>query len=634
MNGWRVAGFTELRELGAGAQGRVVLAQHDASGQLVAIKYLYGMRDAQLAEFRAEAHTMRRVASPHVARLYELVERPGAGAAILMEAVNGASLKALLAGHGAMPPEAALALLKGSLLGLAAAHAVGVVHRDYKPANVLVQADGVSKLIDFGIAVPAGHSGTAGTPTYQAPEQWVGEPATPATDVYAATCVFFECVTGRPPYQATNAVSLHYLHTSAPIPTADIDEALRPLLLTGMAKSPASRPGSAQAFVDQLEAVAVAAYGPDWEVRALRGLAMAAAPLIAAGIATSLSSGAAAGSSVVGGTTLATTRLARSVPGWTIKAGAAISATAAVGLGLYAVHASSYHHPTKAAADTSACSYRPLPGTPPGQLPPAHPDIPHAGTAFISTSAGTATVVLSLADPCTSGSFAYSANRGAYSTPTCLTQQSRDGLLPSTRCTATHPPSYTFRAENQSTATPPSSCVLAAERTGTQSNAPSSNTGFTVFCGDYTAHYPPAPVIGTVTGGADLLTPQPGRTLKIGTIYVGVPGVSAPTLGQPWAPTQQGFGQVMPWTFYAGGDPTGSVTSVTWTSWGGPTATGTGTAEYVGPGQTVASGVLRPATLLASNLGLCQGKLMYQRISWSFPGISQESSGFNNICTG
>lgn len=78
-----------------------------------------------------------------------------------------------------MAPEAALTVLKGSLLGLAAAHAVGVVHRDYKPANVVVQPDGTSKLIDFGIAVLTGQGSRAGTPAYMAPEQWQGGPASP-----------------------------------------------------------------------------------------------------------------------------------------------------------------------------------------------------------------------------------------------------------------------------------------------------------------------------------------------------------------------------------------------------------------------------------------------------------------------
>ena len=92
-------------------------------------------------------------------------------------------------------------VLEGSLLGLAAAHRRGVVHRDYKPENVLVNGDGISKLTDFGIAARAGDRPVpAGTLLYAAPEQMAGAPASPAGDVYAATATFYECLTGRPPF--------------------------------------------------------------------------------------------------------------------------------------------------------------------------------------------------------------------------------------------------------------------------------------------------------------------------------------------------------------------------------------------------------------------------------------------------
>jgi serine/threonine-protein kinase len=171
---WRIDGFQEVRELGAGAQGRVVLARHRTAGTPVAIKYLNRGSRRELERLRHEAVLLGRVTDPHVARLYRLVES-GHGAAIVMEAVNGVSLKRVLSEHGALGAEASLTVLKGSLLGLAAAHAAGVVHRDYKPANVVVQADGLSKLIDFGIAVPQGADGRSGTPAYMPPEQWRGE---------------------------------------------------------------------------------------------------------------------------------------------------------------------------------------------------------------------------------------------------------------------------------------------------------------------------------------------------------------------------------------------------------------------------------------------------------------------------
>ncbi|SEG06619.1 serine/threonine protein kinase [Thermomonospora echinospora] len=337
MQQWRVSGFREVRELGHGGQGRVVLAVHEESGAPVAIKYLPAQADDEARSgFRHEARMLGQVTSPHVARLYRLVEGEH-GTAIVMEAVDGTPLKAVLARHGALAPEAALAVLKGSLLGLAAAHAVGVVHRDYKPANVIVPADGRSKLIDFGIATPTGAASAAGTPYYMAPEQWRREPATPATDVYAATCVFYECITGRRPYDATDRMALMAMHGTAPIPAEDVPEPLRPLVEQGMAKSAEERPPGAAAFVEELEQAARAAYGTDWEARGVRTLAAAAValaalfPLAAAGLtapAAGLAAGAGGAAGVAGAGGAAGTGL---LVGTGAKVAAAIAATAVVG---------------------------------------------------------------------------------------------------------------------------------------------------------------------------------------------------------------------------------------------------------------------------------------------------------------
>ncbi|WP_312847120.1 protein kinase domain-containing protein [Microbispora sp. KK1-11] len=276
MNAWSVPGYREVRELGAGGAGRVVLATYVTTGAYVAIKYLREelRRDRRfLAGFRHEARVMVELNDPNIVRLYEYVEARD-GAAIVMELVDGVSLRRILAEHGSTSPEAALVVLKGSLAGLSAAHAAGIVHRDYKPENVLIQADGNSKLSDFGIATPSGSPETsAGTPPYMAPEQWYGGPAGPAADVYAATCVFYECLTGRRPYRADDLTALRMLHRSAPIPAADVPSSVRGLVTRGMAKNPADRPPTARAFIADLETAATAAYGSDWEQRGRRHLA-------------------------------------------------------------------------------------------------------------------------------------------------------------------------------------------------------------------------------------------------------------------------------------------------------------------------------------------------------------------------
>jgi eukaryotic-like serine/threonine-protein kinase len=283
MPEWKVPGYTELRELGSGGFGEVMLARHDQTGMLVAIKYLRHefLTDTGFAGmFRSEAEVLGSLDDPNVVRLYEYVESPS-GAAIVMELINGVSLRQILTNQGSTTAEAALVVLQGSLMGLAAAHRRGVVHRDYKPENVLVSGDGVSKLTDFGLAARTGeHPIPAGTLRYVAPEQIAGGPASPASDVYSATATFYECLTGRPPFSGQSAELLRQ-HSSEPVPLDPLPEPLRPLMAAGMAKDPAQRPADATTFVTELKTVAASAYGQDWEERGRSHLGEAALLLAA-----------------------------------------------------------------------------------------------------------------------------------------------------------------------------------------------------------------------------------------------------------------------------------------------------------------------------------------------------------------
>ncbi|KUL21432.1 serine/threonine-protein kinase [Actinoplanes awajinensis] len=375
MNGWQLSGYTPVRPLGAGASGSVVLATHDATGTPVAIKYLIrdlGDDASFRAAFRREAQLLAEIDDPYVSRLYEYVESAD-GAAIVMELVNGVSLRHMLREHGPTGPEAALCVLKGSLSGLAAAHAHGVVHRDYKPENVLVNEDGLSKLADFGIAAPVGQGAdtvVSGTPRYMAPEQWTGAPATPACDIYAATATFFECLTGKPPYDGPNVFALHDQHANAPIPTDPAPAPVHDLLRHGMAKQPADRPQHALAFLDDLERVAGTAYGPDWEDRGVRELARRAALLALLWPFPDGSGGA---------TSLATTSLADDTPGRslgssgvrkkTVLAGGALVAVLLIGLAGYQYAAAADETPALAGGQAAPVAADPVVAAAPSVIP-------------------------------------------------------------------------------------------------------------------------------------------------------------------------------------------------------------------------------------------------------------------------
>ncbi|GIH98793.1 serine/threonine-protein kinase [Planobispora takensis] len=265
-----VPGYREVRELGTGVGGRVVLATYTETGAYVAIKYLTAaLKDDPrfVTRLRREARSLVELDHPNVVRLHEYYEDV-LEAAVVMELVDGVALRAILRDHGATSPETALTVFKDVLTGLAAGHALGIVHRDCRPENVLVRADGTGKLSDFGIVAPEG-DGPAGDPRHLAPERRSGQPASAEADLYAATCVFLECLTGRAPDR--HAVPAR--HRAEPVPMDEVPEPLRHLVAHGMAANPADRPPTARTFAAELEVAAPAAYGPDWEQRGRRRLA-------------------------------------------------------------------------------------------------------------------------------------------------------------------------------------------------------------------------------------------------------------------------------------------------------------------------------------------------------------------------
>ncbi|GII03960.1 serine/threonine-protein kinase [Planobispora takensis] len=476
-SGWIAPGYTELSELGVGGGGRVVLARHDASGVQVAVKYLAeSLRDEPdfLTRFRAEARLLVELVDPNVARLYEYVEQSG-NAAIVMEAVHSVSLRELLREHGATGPEAALVVLKGSLTGLAAAHRVGVVHRDYKPENVLVQADGTSKLVDFGIAVRVGDADRpAGTPPYMAPEQWAGAPASPATDVYAATTVFFECLTGYRPYRATERVVLMHQHRSAPIPIDEVPEPVRGLVARGLAKDPYDRPSGAARFVAELEAAAAAGYGEDWEERGRRRLAALALllPLLFRG----------GPPQPEGGSTLFRTVLdAARTKATGVVAGATGLAVLAVGASYYALAADRPPAPQRIDIAAAAPPSTPIPAFPTPPVRSSSPDSPQTSSGAEPPSAeppgpvGSPPGAGGLTEPTatapgTSPAGTATSTATSTSTSTASTSSGPATTTPTRTVTPTRTPTRTPTATQTATSTP--TRTPTATRTATPTVTP------------------------------------------------------------------------------------------------------------------------------------------------------------------
>jgi serine/threonine-protein kinase len=260
--------------IAAGGMGSVYRAVDETLDRQVAVKVL--RRDLAddptfLERFRREARAAAAVAHPGVAGVYDYGEL-GGQPFIVMELVEGETLAERIAVRGRLPWTEAFELGEQVARALATAHAHGLVHRDVKPANVLVGSDGRAKVTDFGIAKAAASATTLtrtgmvlGSANYVAPEQAQGDGVGPAADQYSLGCVLFEAVTGQTPYRGANAVAIATQHVSAPVPDPrehrpDLPAQAADLIRRALAKQPGGRFATAAALGDAL-AAAVAGNG-------------------------------------------------------------------------------------------------------------------------------------------------------------------------------------------------------------------------------------------------------------------------------------------------------------------------------------------------------------------------------------
>lgn len=270
-------------ELGRGGMGTVYLAEQPGLGREVAIKALVPSAAADpvaLKRFLQEAQVMARTSHPNLVQVHDL-ELLGDVNYIVLELVRGRSLRDWMA-KGPIPPPQVFAVMHGVLQALDYAHRRGIVHRDMKPENVLISEDGMVKVADFGIARlmdDPGVGGTAtrtgttvGTPQYMSPEQVSSSKVDGRSDLYSAGVVFYELVTGRPPFVAAEQdgpFTLMAKHVQAPPkPPSVFQPGLNPeleqIILKSLAKRPEDRFQTGAEFDAAMSAVADQ-MSPGWQ---------------------------------------------------------------------------------------------------------------------------------------------------------------------------------------------------------------------------------------------------------------------------------------------------------------------------------------------------------------------------------
>ncbi|MEO8597239.1 MAG: serine/threonine-protein kinase [Candidatus Solibacter sp.] len=274
--------------LGRGGMGEVYRATDLTLGQSVALKFLpeEASRNQRLLErFHGEVRVARLVSHPNVCRVYDIGEIEGVPF-ISMEYVDGEDLTSLLTRIGRLPADKALETSRKLCAGLNAAHERGVIHRDLKPQNIMINKRGEVVIMDFGLAAITDQLSGAevrnGTPAYMAPEQLRGASVTTRSDIYALGLVLYELFTGRRPYDARNVQHLLDLQDSVHLTAmtsvaADIDPAVEKIIRRCLDPNPERRPGSPLAVAaalpggDPLAAALAAGETPSPEMVAAAG---------------------------------------------------------------------------------------------------------------------------------------------------------------------------------------------------------------------------------------------------------------------------------------------------------------------------------------------------------------------------
>jgi serine/threonine protein kinase len=253
--------------LGQGGMGAVYRVHHIALDRPVALKVIapewLGTQAAADA-FLQEARIAARLEDPRIVQVYD-VGVYGEQTYIIMQLVPGETLEAKVARDGPLPLEEALRVVQEAAKALAVAHKKGVVHRDVKPANIMLGPDGSVRLMDFGLSVMAGRSeapqeglSTMGSFDFMAPEQGFGAPPDPRMDLYSLGATYFYALTGRPPFISKNVGDMLLQHREAPVPDVrqfrrDASAGAAELIRRLMDKKPSARPRGAAHLLKEFE---------------------------------------------------------------------------------------------------------------------------------------------------------------------------------------------------------------------------------------------------------------------------------------------------------------------------------------------------------------------------------------------
>ena len=257
--------YEVIEELGKGGMGKVYKALDKEINEEVAIKLLkpeIASDETTVERFRNELKFARKIAHKNICKMYHLakdVDTPY----ITMEYVPGENLKSFIRRKGKLSDDEALSIAKQVCEGLAEAHRLGVVHRDLKPQNIMIDEEGDAKIMDFGIARSLEAPGMTqtgvmiGTPDYISPEQAEGEEADHRSDIYALGVILYEMVTGNVPFKGDTALSVAMKHKSklAPDPkqfNPDISNDLNKLILICMEKDKELRYQNAEELLEDL----------------------------------------------------------------------------------------------------------------------------------------------------------------------------------------------------------------------------------------------------------------------------------------------------------------------------------------------------------------------------------------------